>query len=287
MIQYSLSSRIGSRLSSGLVWLYLILTLLPFFFMVVTSIKPPRVGLGPFSAFKPTFKNYVEVWTGGKSSTCVDCASSVAFSGLLRNSTTITLATVILTILVAVPAAYGLTRNKFKSRKRISNWVLSTYMFPPIVSIIPVYVIVAKLNMIDNPLALIIPYAAFNMPISVWILRSSIFQIPAEIMEAAQVDGAKTWTELRLIVVPLIMPAIATTGILAAILTWNEFLFALALTRSEYQTAPVGIQTFTGMFGTQWGSLTAAGMLIVTPMLFMTLILRRKIVAGLTFGAVK
>ena len=287
MIQYSLSGRIGSRISSGLVWFYLVVTFLPLFFMIETSIKPPRVGLGPFAAFKPTFKNYIEVWTGGKSSTCVDCASSVAFSRLLQHSIIITFATVILTIAVALPAAYGLTRNKFRSRKRISNWVLSTYMFPAIVSIIPVYVIVSKFHMIDNPLALIIPYTAFNMPISVWILRSSIFQIPAEIMEAAQVDGAKTWTELRQIVFPLIFPGIATAGILAAILTWNEFLFALALTRSEYQTAPIGIQTFTGMFGTQWGSLTAAGMLIVTPMLIMTLILRRKIIAGLTFGAVK
>jgi len=134
---------------------------------------------------------------------------------------------------------------------------------------------------------LIVPYSAFNLPIAVWILRSSILQIPYEIQESAMVDGASRFMTLRRIILPLLIPAIATVAILSAILSWNEFLFALSLTRSAAKTSPVGIQEFTGMFGTDWGKLTAGAAVIVTPILVMTLILRRRIVSGLTFGAVK
>jgi ABC-type glycerol-3-phosphate transport system permease component len=155
------------------------------------------------------------------------------------------------------------------------------------VAVIPIFIFAGKLGIIDTYPVLIIPYAAFNLPIAVWILRSSILQMPYEIQEAAVVDGASRWAVLRRIIWPLLIPAVATAAILTAILSWNEFLFALSLTRAAAKTSPVGVQEFTGMFGTDWGKLTAASSLIIAPIVVMTLILRKRIVSGLTFGAVK
>jgi ABC-type glycerol-3-phosphate transport system permease component len=160
-------------------------------------------------------------------------------------------------------------------------------MFPPIVAVIPVFIFAGKLGLVDTYAVLVVPYAAFNLPIAVWTLRASVLQIPYEIQESAMVDGASQFMVLRKIIWPLLIPSVATAAILTAILSWNEFLFALSLTRTEVKTAPVGVQEFTGMFGTEWGSLTAAATVIVAPIVVMTLILRRRIVSGLTLGAVK
>jgi ABC-type glycerol-3-phosphate transport system permease component len=119
------------------------------------------------------------------------------------------------------------------------------------------------------------------------VLRSSIRQIPEEIEDAARIDGASRWEIIARIVLPLAAPGVATAGILSMLLSWNEFLFALTLTRSLVKTAPVGISEFTGMFGTEWGSLTAAATTIVAPVVLMALLLRRHLIEGLTLGAVK
>jgi ABC-type glycerol-3-phosphate transport system permease component len=160
-------------------------------------------------------------------------------------------------------------------------------MFPPIVAAIPVFIIAGQLQLIDTYPVLIIPYTAFNLPLIVWLLRSFIAQIPAEIEDAARVDGCSRIGVLQKVILPLVVPGLAAGAILSLILCWNEFLFALTLTRSDVKTAPVGINEFTGMFGTQWGNLTAASTAIVAPILVMTLILRRRLISGLTLGAVK
>ena len=264
------------------LWLWLVLGLIPLLFMVVTSFKPAGVvnRIPPAWLFKATFDNYASVLAGGP-------GVSEGFGRLLLNSAIVSLGSTALTVLLAVPAAYALSMRTFRARKRVSGWILSTYMFPPIVAVIPIFVFAGNLGLMDTYPVLIVPYAAFNLPIAVWILRSSIVQIPWEIQEAAVVDGAGHWTTLRRIVWPLLAPAIATVAVLTIVLTWNEFLFALSLTRSGAKTAPVGLQEFTGMYGTDWGSITAAGTLIVAPILILTILLRRRMVSGLTFGAVK
>jgi ABC-type glycerol-3-phosphate transport system permease component len=280
------SRRRGPRLPAvagrTLVWFWLIVSMFPLVFMVSTSLKPSGIAkeLPPRWLFAPTFEHYASVLSGGQ-------GTSVGFDRLLMNSLVVTLGSTLLTIALAVPAAYALSLRVLKRRKALSSWILSTYMFPPIVAVIPIFVFAGKLNLVDKYPVLIVPYAAFNLPIAVWILRSSILQIPYEIQESAMVDGAGQGAVLRRIILPLLGPSIATVAILSAILSWNEFLFALSLTRNDAKTAPVGIQEFTGMFGTDWGKLTAASTVIVAPILVMTLILRRRIVSGLTFGAVK
>ena len=265
-----------------LLWAWLLAALVPLVFMVSTSLKPSGIAksLPPKWLFTPTLEHYQSVLSGGS-------GTSVGFDRLLFNSLAVTVGSTLLTVVLAVPAAYALSMHNFGPRKGISSWILSTYMFPPIVAVIPIFVFAGKLGLVDKYPVLIVPYAAFNLPIAVWILRSSILQIPYEIQESAMVDGATRFVTLRRIILPLLVPAIATVAILSAILSWNEFLFALSLTRSAAKTSPVGIQEFTGMYGTDWGKLTAAATVIVAPILVMTLILRRRIVSGLTFGAVK
>ncbi len=265
-----------------LLWIWLLACLLPLLFMVITSIKPTGIAkqLPPVWIFTPTFSHYAQVLAGGS-------GTSVGFDRLLFNSAAVTIGATLLTLLLAVPAGYALSLRSFRQRKGFSSWILSTYMFPPIVSVIPIFIYAGKLNLIDTYPVLIVPYAAFNLPIAVWILRSSILQIPYEIQESAMVDGATRWVVLRRIILPVLVPSIATAAILSAILAWNEFLFALSLTRAAAKTTPVGVQEFTGMFGTDWGNLTAASTVIAAPIVVMTLILRRRIVSGLTFGAVK
>lgn len=264
------------------LWAWLLATMIPLVFMLITSVKPEGIArsLPPKWLFTPTFDNYRHVLAGGD-------GLSQGFNELLLHSAIVTAGSTLLTIVVAVPASYALAMRTFRQRKFLSSWILSTYMFPPIVAVIPIFIYAGKLDLIDRYPVLIVPYAAFNLPIAVWTLRAAVLQIPYEIQESAMVDGASQFTILRRIIWPLLIPSVATAAILSAILSWNEFLFALSLTRSEVKTAPVGVQEFTGMFGTQWGALTAAATVIVAPIVVMTLVLRRRIVSGLTLGAVK
>ncbi|MCU1543902.1 MAG: carbohydrate transporter permease [Microbacteriaceae bacterium] len=273
---------VTSVLGQSFMWVWLLIGLVPLLFMVVTSIKPEGIvnQTPPVWFFQATMDNYAKVLAGGQ-------GTSQGFGQLLVNSTIVSVGATALTVLLAVPAAYALSMRTFNPRKKISGWILSTYMFPPIVAVIPIFVFAGKLGVMDTYPVLIIPYAAFSLPIAVWILRSSILQIPFEIQEAAMVDGANHWVALRRIIWPLLVPSVATVSVLTLVLTWNEFLFALSLTRSNAKTAPVGLQEFTGMYGTDWGSITAAATLIVAPILVLTIVLRRKMVSGLTFGAVK
>ena len=265
-----------------ILWLALAVVLLPIFWMVITSIKPAGIAqaIPPRWLFTPTLQNYADVLSG-------NTYTSQPFLSMVGNSVVVSLFSTLLTVLLATPAAYALARIRFKGRNFIALWILSTIMFPPAVSVIPIFILAGKLQLTDTYLVLIIPYTAFNLPIVIWMLRGFIQQIPVDIEEAAKADGASLATTLRRIVFPLLAPGIAASAILAAMLSWNEFLFAVTLTRSAAKTAPVGVNEFTSMYGTQWGDITAAAVVIAGPMLVIVLILRRRIIQGLTFGAVK
>ncbi|MER6987776.1 carbohydrate ABC transporter permease [Saccharopolyspora hirsuta] len=277
-----MANRKVSAWSGQLVlWAWLLVSLVPIVFMVVTSLKPPSVATSvpPSWSFRPTLENYAKVLTGG--------GAGQAFGPLVLNSVIVTVGATVLTVVLAVPAAYALSLREFRPRRFLSSWILSTYMFPPMVSVVPLFILAGNLGLFDTYPILIVPYAAINLPIAVWILRSTILQIPYALHEAAMLDGLTRWGTMRRVLWPLLVPSVATTAILTAVLSWNEFLLALSLTRQDAKTAPVGIMEFTGMFGTDWGMLTTASTVIVAPIVVLTLILRRRIVSGLTFGAVK
>jgi multiple sugar transport system permease protein/sorbitol/mannitol transport system permease protein len=261
-----------------LLWLAVLATLFPILWMILSSFKPPDIvqAIPPIWSFTPTLQNYNDALTGSTSLTALVVHSAIVA----------TLATV-LTLAAALPAAYALARIRFRGKHALASWILSTIMFPPVVSAIPVFIFVGQLGLMDTYPALVIPYTAFNLPVIIWLLRSFVRQVPQEIEEAALVDGSSRVGVVRRIVLPLVAPGLAAAAILSFLFSWNEFLFALTLTRSAVKTAPVGVSQFTGMYGTQWGDLTAASTVIAAPVLIMTLILRRRIVQGLTFGAVK
>jgi ABC-type glycerol-3-phosphate transport system permease component len=264
------------------LWSALAATMFPLFWVLLTSFKPPEISqaVPPVWNFTPTLQNYRDVMTG-------NTYTSQVFGVLIVHSFIVTLASTLVGLAAAVPAAYALARIRFAGKRAAANWILSTIMFPPIVSVIPVFIIASRLGLIDTWPVLVIPYAAFGLPMMIWMLRSSIKQIPFEIEEAAMMDGASQIAILRHIVLPLLTPGLVSAALLAGMMAWNEFLFALTLTRSAVKTAPVGISEFTNMYGTQWGTLTAAATVTVAPVLVITLLLRRRVVEGLTFGAVK
>lgn len=277
-----ISSELYRIVARVVVWLAIAVTMIPLVFMVTTSIKPAGLAqsIPPEWLFSPTFEHYLNIFSGQTS-------TGQAFLPLLVNSAIVSTGSTILTIALGLPAAYALARLHFQGRRFLAMWMLSTIMFPPIVAAIPIFIYAGKLQLTDTYLVLIVPYTAFNLPIVVWLLRSIIIQIPRDIEEAAFVDGCSRMGVITRIILPLAIPGIAAAAILSMILSWNEFLFALTLARSEAKTAPVGVMEFTGMFGTEWGSLTAAATSIVAPIAILTLILRRRLVQGLTFGAVK
>lgn len=261
-----------------LLWLIVLAALFPILWMILSSFKPADVvqAIPPIWTFTPTLANYVDALFGGAS-----------IGALVLHSLVVATLSTILTLITGLPAAYALTRLRFRRKQFVGNWILSTILFPPVVSAIPVFILVGRLGLTDTYPSLIIPYAAFNLPIIIWMLRSFIEQIPLEIDEAARIDGLSHFGIVRHMILPLVAPGLAAAAILSFLFSWNEFLFALTLTRSLVKTAPVGVMEFTGMYGTQWGDLTAASTIIAAPVLIMTLILRRHIISGLTFGAVK
>jgi ABC-type glycerol-3-phosphate transport system permease component len=276
----SASQRVLAALTQVALWIWVLLAMVPLVWMVTTSIKPEGYAqtIPPTWQFQPTLQHYVDVMQG---------ASATPFGPLLLHSVIVAVGSTAVALVLGLFAAYALARLRFKGKRFLAMWILSTIMFPPVVAVIPVFIVAGRLQLIDRYLTLIVPYAAFNLPLVIWVLRSSIRQIPEEIEDAALVDGASRIEIISRIVLPLAAPGIATAGILSMLLAWNEFLFALTLTRSQVKTAPVGISEFTGMFGTQWGSLSAAATIIVAPVVIMALLLRRHLIEGLTLGAVK
>lgn len=265
------------------VWLVILIALVPFIFMLTTSFKPSGEALAipPKWLFQPTLANYEQIISG-------QTVSSQSFLWLVWHSVVVATVSTLLTLIIALPAAYALARIRFRGRHFLSTWILSTIMFPPVVAVIPVFILAGNLQLFDTYPVLIIPYTAFNLPIVIWILRSTIFQLPVEIEEAAFIDGCSRLHMMFRIILPLVGSGLATGAILSFILCWNEYLFALSLTRSDVLTAPVGISEFTGgMFGTQWGPLTAASTIVLLPIIVMILVLRRRLISGLTLGAVK
>ena len=276
----SASQRVLAALTQVALWIWVLLAMVPLVWMVTTSIKPEGYAqtIPPTWQFQPTLQHYVDVMQG---------AAATPFGPLLLHSVIVAVGSTAVALVLGLFAAYALARLRFKGKRFLAMWILSTIMFPPVVAVIPVFIVAGRLQLIDRYLTLIVPYAAFNLPLVIWVLRSSIRQIPEEIEDAALVDGASRIEIISRIVLPLAAPGIATAGILSMLLAWNEFLFALTLTRSQVKTAPVGISEFTGMFGTQWGSLSAAATIIVAPVVIMALLLRRHLIEGLTLGAVK
>lgn len=262
-----------------LVIAIVLISVFPFYYAIITSFKS---GTALFQVdYLPTsldFENYIKVLSGR------------SFPLNVLNSIFIATTTVVFALFLAVTASYALARVHFRGRALLLMTILAVSMFPQIAVLAGLFELVRFLGIFNTPWAMILSYTIFTLPFTVWVLTTFMRELPMEIEEAAIVDGATPWVIVTQVFLPLMWPALVTTGLLAFIGAWNEFLFALTFTASEtMRTVPVAIALLSGAseFETPWGTIMAASVLVTTPLVILVLIFQRKIVAGLTAGGVK
>ena len=261
------------------VLLIVIIAVFPFYYAVITSFETGT------AIFKPNL--LPEMFSTGNYDAVMGQRS---FFRSVFNSVLIASATVLLSLLLAVTASYSLSRIRFRGRGLLLMTILAVSMFPQIAVLSGLYELVSFLGIYNRPPALILSYTIFTLPFTVWVLTTFMRELPVEIEEAAIVDGATPWVIITKVFLPLLWPALVTTGLLAFIGAWNEFLFALTFTISETQrTVPVAIALLSGATTQEipWGPIMAASVIVTIPLIVLVLVFQRKIVAGLTAGGVK
>jgi sorbitol/mannitol transport system permease protein len=259
-----------------LAWALTLLFFLPVAWMVLTSLhQESDAATNPPSIFAPvTFDNYGALFDRG-------------VSPYLINSATASIASTILVLALAIPAAYALSIRPVQKWTDVMFFFLSTKFLPPIAALLPIYLIVKDVGMLDNIYTLVILYTSMNLPIAVWMMRSFLAEVPVEILEAAQMDGAGLLRTLWSVVAPIAMPGIAATSLICFIFSWNEFMFALNLTATQASTAPIFLVGFISSQGLFLAKLCAAAALVSLPVLIAGFAAQDKLVRGLSLGAVK
>jgi trehalose/maltose transport system permease protein len=263
------------------VAIILFYVLFPFYWAVKTSLTPPgdlaRTALDWFPD-RPVLSNYVEVFR------------IQPFGRNLLNSLVVALGTVLVSLLLSAPAAYALGKFRFKGKVPLMYVILAVSVFPQIAVLPGLYAVVTWFHLYNTWVALILSYLIFTLPFMVWTLTTFVRQIPTELEEAAIMDGASPLVTLFRVLLPVMTPALITTGLLAFINAWNEFLFALTFTSDNTaRTVPVAIGMFTGasQHESPFTLIMAASVVVTVPLITLVLIFQRKIVEGLTAGAVK
>lgn len=209
---------------------------------------------------------------------------------LLRNSVLVCGATVLTTLTLGLLITYPITRLPVSRKVRVGvlNWALSLRFLPPVAVVVPYFGVVRTLQLYDNPLALVCIYTLFNLPFSIWMLKSFLAEVPLELEEAAFVDGATRPVSFFRVLLPLVAPGLLAAGIIIFAFAWSEFLFALILTQTpRAQTFPVGVQSFVTQFNLIWNEMAAAGLIALLVPLILMILARRYVLAGLTFGVIR
>ena len=262
-----------------LVAFIIVYTVFPFYWAIVSSLKAGSALFQvDFIPPEPAWDNYASVFR------------EQPFARNIMNSVIVSSVSVVLSLFLAVTAAYALGRVKFKGRGALLLIVLGVSMFPQVAVLSGMYELVGALGLYNTLGSLILSYMIFTLPFTVWVLTTFMRDLPTELEEAATVDGATPWQIIIKVFMPLMGPALATTGLLAFIAAWNEFLFALTFILSnDTRTVPVAIALITGgsQFESPWGNIMAASVIVTVPLIVLVLIFQRKIVSGLTAGAVK
>lgn len=261
------------------VTVIVVISVFPFYYAVITSFETGT------AIFSPNL--LPEAFSLGNYETVLGQRS---FFRSVVNSVLIASATVGFALLLAVTASYALARVRFRGRGLLLMTILGVSMFPQIAVLSGLYELVNTLGIYNRPWSLVLSYTIFTLPFTVWVLTTFMRDLPIEIEEAAIVDGATPWQIITKVFMPLLWPALVTTGLLAFIGAWNEFLFALTFTISETQrTVPVAIALLSGASVQEipWGPIMAASVIVTVPVIVLVLIFQRKIVAGLTAGGVK
>ena len=276
MSQKYLLRRTALYLSAGGILIY---SLFPFYWAVVSSLKTgSAIFQVDFIPERPAWGNYVEIF------------AEQPFGRSILNSIVVSFSTVALSLLLSMAAAYALGRVDFRGRGLLLVVILSVSMFPQVAVLSGMFELVTTFGLYNNLGALVLSYLIFTLPFTVWVLTTFMRALPKEIEEAALIDGASPWILITRIFLPIMGPAVASTALLACLVAWNEFLFALTFTlTNEMRTVPVAIALISGASQQEipWGNIMAASVTVTAPLILVVVLFQRRIVSGLTAGAVK
>jgi sorbitol/mannitol transport system permease protein len=263
-----------------LAWVVGLIMFFPVFWMVLNSFKSEAdANTSPKLFFTPTLDEYRTVTESA--------GGLLSFSEAFTNSVVIVIASTLIVLALAIPAAYALAvRPVFKWRD-VLFFFISTKFLPVVAAILPVWILARNFNLLNTRLVLIILYTAINLPLAVWMLRSFFAEIPRELIEAAEIDGASLWGQLRSIILPMAAPGIAATALLCVIFAWNEFFYAVQLNPVDGSTVPIWVTTNVSTRGDFLAKLSAASVLACIPVVLAGWIAQKRMIRGLAMGAIK
>ncbi len=276
----------GSLITTYLLMVLLAVFLLgPLVWIVLMSFKTPAdvIAVPPKLFFKPTLDNYLALFGLSRGG----LVTAKAFFSYFKNSLILSVGSVLISLVLAMPAAYALARLRFAAKESLAFTYLSFRFVPEVTIILPLYVIYQRLNLYNTFTGLILVYQLISLPLMIWMMRSYFEEIPLAIEQAARTDGYSWAGAFFRLVLPLAAPGIAATLILAFIFCWNNFVFGLMLGGTSTQPVTVGLLSFMGTNEVQWGLMAAATVIAITPEIVMALAVQRYMIRGLTFGAVK
>jgi multiple sugar transport system permease protein len=252
----------------------LFVVVFPFLWLLQMSLRPEIEMFSSALLVWPTFDNYLGLRTG-------------QFPRNFWNSTVSSVTSTLLSLVIGVPAAYALSRARFRAERYIELWILASRMAPPIAFTIPFFLAYRYLEMLDTVQGLVLIYMTFNLSLVIWMMRIFFDSIPRALEEAAWIDGGSVWGSFLRVTLPLSAPGLAATAIFCFLFSWNDFFYALILTRTQAMTAPVAVVNFMQYQGWEWGKITAAGTVVMLPVVLFSLLVRNYLIRGLTAGGIK
>lgn len=260
-----------------LLWAMIAAFVFPILWLVMTSLKTrvDAFSLPPKFIFTPTYTNYSKVLEDG------------SFLHYYFNSVKVGFLSTFFSLLIGIPAAYALVRFPMRKKEDFAFWVLSTRMAPPIMVILPFYLVFKQFNLLDTTLGLVLIYMTFSLSFILWMMRSYFESISVDLEDAARIDGVSRLMAFIKVTIPLSAPGIAAASIFSFIMSWNEFLYSLILTGDKTKTATVAITSFITFEGIRWGEVAAAGTMVILPVIIFGICIQKYLVQGMTMGGVK
>lgn len=262
-------------LTTALAWSLALLIFFPILWMMLTAFKTESQAYQLSLFFMPTLESFHEVFS--RSDYMSFAANSIAISGGVT----------VLSLLIAIPAAYSMAFFPTSKTQKILLWMMSTKMMPSVGVLLPVYLLWKSIGLLDTVSGLIIIYTLINLPIAVWMTYTYFCEVPKEILEASRIDGASTWQEVCYLLLPMSLPGLASTALLLLILSWNEAFWSINLSSANAAPLTVFIASYSSPEGLFWAKLSAASLLAVAPIMVLGWLTQKQLVRGLTFGAVK
>lgn len=271
-----MSRTLKGSLVTALTWVLVLIFFFPVFWMVINGFKPESIAssINPRVFFKPVTTGY-------------QLAMDRGMQGYLINSLTAAVTATVISVVLAIPAAYALSIRRVKNVQGALSFFISTRFMPMAAVVLPLYMILKNFGLLDNIYMLAIVYGAVNLPVTVWMMRSFFLEVPFEIVEAARVDGAGLFHEIVRVVLPLVLPGVAAAALISFIFSWNEYFFATLLTSNAARTTPPFLGSFVDGRGQFLAVLSAAATIAALPVILAGWIAQKQLVRGLSMGAIK